>query len=189
MPRPTPALRLALTGALLAFLAPCLAACGAGGWIEDLVPEAEDSSTPPLPQTGTTAAMSDAERAYAMEVLRLVNEERARASLGSLEWHESGAAAAYAHSIDMDLRDFFSHVNPSGEDPGARIAHQGIAPVWGWGENIARGYPSPAAVVTAWMGSEGHRENILRPTFTHLGVGVHSDGDLWWTQVFLDLQR
>lgn len=170
-------------------LAPLLAGCGAGGWIEDLVPQADDTTPPPLPQSGTTAAMSDAERAYAMEVLRLTNEERVRAGLGSLEWHESGAAAAYGHSLDMDLRSFFNHINPSGEDPGARIAAQNIAPVWGWGENIAQGYPSPAAVVAAWMGSQGHRENILRPSFTHLGVGVHSDGDLWWTQVFLDLSR
>ena len=49
------------------------------------------------------------------------------------------------------------------------------------GENIAKGYRSPAAVVRGWMHSKGHRANILSPKFTHLCVGVCRG---YWVQTF-----
>ena len=53
---------------------------------------------------------------------------------------------------------------------------------YGWmGENIAKGYRSPAAVVRGWMHSKGHRANILSRRFTHLGVGVCRG---CWVQTF-----
>jgi uncharacterized protein YkwD len=49
----------------------------------------------------------------------------------------------------------------------------------GAGENIAS-YPASATVVQdmfeGWMDSQGHRENILRPQFTHIGVGMFVAG-------------
>ena len=52
------------------------------------------------------------------------------------------------------------------------------------GENIAMGYSSPEAVMTAWMNSAGHRANILSANFTTLGVGYGADGG-YWTQWFI----
>ena len=52
------------------------------------------------------------------------------------------------------------------------------------GENIAMGYPTPGAVVDGWMNSEGHRANILNPSFTVIGVGYVSEGN-YWTQMFI----
>ena len=52
------------------------------------------------------------------------------------------------------------------------------------GENIARGYQTPVAVVNAWMSSPGHRANILNSTYTHIGVGYVSSGS-YWTQIFI----
>jgi uncharacterized protein YkwD len=44
---------------------------------------------------------------------------------------------------------------------------------WTWvGENIAAGYPTPEAVVSGWMSSPEHRDNILSPDYTEIGVGV-----------------
>jgi len=40
------------------------------------------------------------------------------------------------------------------------------------GENIAAGFPTPAAVVRAWMASPGHCRNILSPSFLDVGTGV-----------------
>ncbi len=167
---------------LIPLLAPLLAGCGAGGLVDDLVGGAGGG---PLPGGGGTAAMSDAERAYAMEVLRLVNVERAKVPVPDLLWDEPAAGVAHGHSVDMQVRGFFSHVNPSGQDPGARMIAGGMSGYGGWGENIARGQQSPAAVMSSWMGSQGHRENILRSYFTHMGVGVHSTNDIWWTQLFV----
>jgi uncharacterized protein YkwD len=42
------------------------------------------------------------------------------------------------------------------------------------GENIATGYSTPASVVTAWMASTGHCQNILSPVFSQVGTGVRN---------------
>ena len=41
-----------------------------------------------------------------------------------------------------------------------------------WGENVAAGYTSSNAVVSAWMNSAGHRANMLSRNFTHIGVSL-----------------
>jgi hypothetical protein len=58
--------------------------------------------------------MSPSELAMAMQVLDLVNQERADAGLAPLAWDDGAAQVAYEHSVDMDLRDFFAHTNPDG---------------------------------------------------------------------------
>jgi len=134
---------------------------------------------------GGPQAMSAGERAWAMEIFSRVNAERAAFDLPDLVWDESAATAAYAHSWDMDARDYFDHVSPDGLDAGDRMEAAGVEWV-AYGENIAMGYQNPSEVVAAWMQSPGHRANILNPSFTHVGVGIHSgpaDGP-WWTQDF-----
>lgn len=57
----------------------------------------------------------------------------------------------------------------------------------GWvGENIAYGYTSAKEVMRAWMNSPGHRENILRPQYRRIGLGLQSDanGRIYWVQNF-----
>lgn len=50
-----------------------------------------------------------------------------------------------------------------------------------YGENVAKGYQSPKATVTAWMNSRGHRNNILSSRYTEIGVGQVGSS---YTQVF-----
>ena len=54
------------------------------------------------------------------------------------------------------------------------------------GENIAQGQRSPEQVMSGWMNSKGHRENILNEKFTNISVGVYkgSNGRYYWTQMF-----
>lgn len=52
------------------------------------------------------------------------------------------------------------------------------------GENIAKGYTTPQAVVNAWMNSAAHRANILNASFIKIGVGYVSGGN-YWTQMFI----
>ncbi|MFD8096415.1 CAP domain-containing protein [Streptomyces malaysiensis] len=119
------------------------------------------------------------------EVIALTNAERAAARLAPLAQDPRLAAAAQAHSDDMVARDFYSHTGPEGHQPwdralAAGATHRGI------GENIACGQRSPAEVMRGWMDSPGHRANILKPDFTHIGVG-HATGSragTYWTQVF-----
>ena len=51
-------------------------------------------------------------------------------------------------------------------------------------ENIAMGQRSAAEVVKAWMESPGHRENIMNPSLTHIGIGYDKNGN-YWTQQFI----
>lgn len=55
------------------------------------------------------------------------------------------------------------------------------------GENIAYGYETPAALVSAWMHSTGHRENILNPHFHRIGVSGWraTNGTTYATQDFV----
>lgn len=121
----------------------------------------------------------------AAEVLALTNAERRRAGLAPLSDDPFLTRAAQAHSDDMVARAFYSHTAPDGSRPWDRAAaagsgHRAV------GENIACGQRSAAEVVEGWMNSPGHRANILKPDFTHLGVGFAGGGPAgtYWTQLF-----
>lgn len=120
----------------------------------------------------------------AAQVIALVNSERAAAGCGPLKEDAQLRTAAQGHSDDMAKRDFFSHTNPDGADPGKRTAAAGYR--WStYGENIAMGQQTPQQVMDAWMKSQGHRENILNCSFKDIGVGIHQGaGGPWWTQNF-----
>jgi hypothetical protein len=57
----------------------------------------------------------------------------------------------------------------------------------GWtaaGENVAQGHPTGAAMHSGWMGSSGHRANILGD-FTDIGIAfLSSGGTTWGVEVF-----
>ena len=93
--------------------------------------------------------------------------------------------AAQAHSADMVARAFYSHTSPDGSEPWHRAAAAGSTRRT-IGENIACGQRSAAEVVQGWMDSPGHRANILKPAFTHIGVGFAGGGSAgtYWTQLF-----
>lgn len=125
-------------------------------------------------------------------VFELTNEERERRGLAPLEREATLAAAGREHSSDMLRRYYFNHVAPGGETPADRIHRADRRLVGTTGENIwmGGGYdPSDAmgvarAIMSSWMNSAGHRENILGD-FTHLGVGVVAEGrEIRATQAF-----
>ncbi|MER7055650.1 CAP domain-containing protein [Streptomyces sp. NPDC000351] len=119
------------------------------------------------------------------EVVDLTNRERAGAGLPALAVDARLTRAAQAHSADMVARDFYSHTDPDGGKPWDRAAAAG-ATRRTVGENIACGQRSPADVVEGWMNSPGHRANILKADFTHIGIGLAGGGrsGTYWTQVF-----
>ncbi|MCQ8772034.1 CAP domain-containing protein [Streptomyces telluris] len=121
----------------------------------------------------------------AAEVTALTNAERAAAGLRPLAADPRLAAAAQAHSDDMVARDFYAHTSPEGSEPWDRARAAGC-PHPGIGENIACGQRSAAEVVRGWMNSPGHRANILKPDFAHIGVGyaTGSRAGTYWTQLF-----
>ncbi|GAQ54071.1 CAP domain-containing protein [Streptomyces acidiscabies] len=119
------------------------------------------------------------------EVLELTNRERIRAGLGPLAADGPLARAARAYCVDMAARAFYSHTSPEGTQPWDRAKAAGSVKR-SIGENIACGQRSAAEVVEGWMNSPGHRANILKADFTHLGVGFAGGGPsgTYWTQLF-----
>lgn len=126
-----------------------------------------------------------AERTAADSVLSLTNEARAEAGLAILARSGHLDAVAQAHAEDMARRGYFSHTTPEGRTFTQRLSAAGVTYRTA-GENIA-GNGSAAGAVTAWLGSSGHRANMLNPSFGQLGVGIHREADSPWTyyvQVF-----
>jgi uncharacterized protein YkwD len=136
----------------------------------------------PEPAAPVAAAAAPVATGTEGEVLALVNEQRTAAGCGPLTVDGELAAVARAHSEDMRDRDFFDHVNPAGLDPFERADRAGVA---ARAENIARGQADAATAMNSWMGSAGHRANILDCSLTRLGVGrADGGGGPWWTQLF-----
>jgi uncharacterized protein YkwD len=123
---------------------------------------------------------------FADEVIDLVNVERRANGLQELARNQILADVAQAYAKRMADIGFFAHEDAlTGSMPWDRAAAAGYTYVY-FGENIAAGQRTPQEVMTGWMNSPGHRENILRPQFTEIGVGMYSGGSLrtYWVQEF-----
>ena len=125
------------------------------------------------------------------QVLALTNAERAKVGCGALTIHNTLAIVAQAHAQDMAENDFFDHNSLNGASPFDRMHNAGYN-YSSAAENIAAGYATPASVVAGWMGSSGHRANILNCNYTQMGVGYYKlDNDTgninyvhYWVQDF-----
>lgn len=124
--------------------------------------------------------------AYASEVLRLVNIEREKVGAAHLVLDGALCNAANMRAIEMDYSGNFSHTRPDGRDCFTVFSFCKIS-FYTCGENIAAGYPTPAAVVKGWMNSTGHKANILNAAFTKMGLGYSIGGGEYchyWAQEF-----
>lgn len=125
--------------------------------------------------------------AFERDVLTLVNQDRTSQGLGTLTGESRLHNAARAHSGDMAANNFFSHTGTGGTNAGNRIQTAGYS-FTAWGENIAAGYRTAESVVTAWLNSPGHRDNMRNGIFTDVGIGYIEGGDqadfsTYWTLV------
>lgn len=120
------------------------------------------------------------------EVIRLVNVERTRAGLQALTQNWQLSRVARYKSQDMIDKGYFAHNSPTYGSPFKMMESFGLK-YSAAGENIAMGQQSPSQVMNAWMNSPGHRNNIMSPSFTQIGVGLAKDrnGRMYWTQMFI----
>jgi len=109
----------------------------------------------------------------------LVNEIRQQRGLRVLGLERSLTGAAVFHSQDMDLFDYFAHVNRVGADAGDRAKAAGYA--GDAGENLARNVSSARQAVQMWMDSPSHRANVLDARYRAIGVGIAGD---YWAHTF-----
>jgi uncharacterized protein YkwD len=108
------------------------------------------------------------------QLFDLVNEERTQRGFAALAWDERLVPVSRAHSEEMFKLKYFSHDSPVAGTPFDRLKAAGVTYSRA-GENLAFAQ-SVAVAHRALMDSPGHRENILRPEFTRIGIGVISAG-------------
>ncbi len=166
-----------------------LAACSRGGPAADPAPVMTMDAIPSIEATGTedsvlngSAGMNTAMPllcetaqdenavAFAQEVIELANIERGKVNAGPLTAQAQLTQAARAHALDMACNLFVSHTGSDGSSPFERMTRFGYA-FSAAAENVAAGYATPAEVVQGWMDSPGHRENMLDPAYTQIGIG------------------
>jgi uncharacterized protein YkwD len=120
----------------------------------------------------------------------LINEERTTRGLRPVQSDATLRQAALSHSSEMVSESYFAHTSPEGLTFIDRITRYGYthgARYWLVGENLVWGSGSlstPGALVTSWMNSPPHRENLLRARFRQVGIAAvrgtpesASDGD------------
>ncbi|QYR19462.1 LysM peptidoglycan-binding domain-containing protein [Paenibacillus sp. sptzw28] len=121
------------------------------------------------------------------EVVRLVNQERANAGLNPLTMNWELSRVAFFKAEDMRDRAYFAHNSPIYGSPfdmirAFRIGYSAA------GENIAAGQASAQDVMNAWMNSPAHRQNILSPNYSQIGIGYCEGGSMryYWSQMFIN---
>jgi uncharacterized protein YkwD len=176
------------------------------GCLESVDVEAPDDVGNPgdAGDSGTTSSTEKRaainETAVERWVHRFTNEEREAEGLEPLARNETLDDVAGYHSDDMIEREYYSHQGPSGETVEDRFEkfdmdcreYYGEVSYFRGSENIMQissesnysvlyHYDTPRElgrkIVDAWMGSKGHRENILTPYWTTEGIGINITDD------------
>jgi uncharacterized protein YkwD len=131
---------------------------------------------------------------YEQQLVKCVNQERAKKDLAKLKVQAALVEAARAHSADMGENKYLEHDSLDGSSFADRIMQFGYDrdgySMWKAGEDIAWGaglYSSPVLIVDEWMASPAHRAVILNKSLREIGVGAVStegydavEGTVWF---------
>lgn len=124
------------------------------------------------------------------ELVSLINIERQRAGCRApLVLSPELSVAARGHSLDMAVKDFFSHTGSDGSGPSQRATRVGYS-AFVAGEIIGVGYTTAAAEVQGWLDSPPHKAIMLNCDLKEVGAGFVYDGNdalpwkYYWTAVF-----
>ncbi len=145
--------------------------------------------------TSSSSAPSGSATATAKEVVAIMNAARAKAGCGPLKINAKLMAAAKTHATNMAVKDFFGHANKDGSKFSKRVKKQGYV-YRRVAENIAAGMDTAREAAYGWLGSSGHRKNILDCKLKDTGVAVAYQANdkpimgnskpfyYYWVQVF-----
>ena len=106
----------------------------------------------------------------ARQLAELINLKRQKSGRQALVWHASLSKLARTHAVEMARRNALAHASPSSGTLVMRLREKGIS-VRLVAENLAEA-ANPSAALQAFMGSPGHKRNLLLHPLTHVGVGV-----------------
>ena len=138
-----------------------------------------------MPQSGPSLSP---EQRLLRQVALLTNNERTSRGLPPLKLQENLSAAASWMAQDMAARSYFAHTDHEGRSIDPRLPAFGYGGYSFIGENIAAGQESPESAVADWMRSPNHRENLLSPDYSEIGIGYANRPDSpygsYWVQDF-----
>ena len=149
--------------------------------------------TPPSEQPSFTPVIDDAP-AYinknnaelAAKLIELINAKRSDYGLDVLTADDNINQVALAHSEDMADFDYLDHTSPTGHTYYDRLDMAGIYYISA-AETLASGFLTAEDVAESWIRSPAHKEIILSPSFTHIGVGYYAGGTngTYWTMMLV----
>lgn len=122
-------------------------------------------------ESGATTPKPEPFKLHPIEqmIVDATNAQRAQYGLAPLAVDQDLIKSARAHAIWMTTYNTMQHTS------------QPVA------ENIAMGQPDCPSVIASWMGSPGHRANILNPSYRRMGAAAYQypGGMVFWCQQFL----
>ncbi|MCA1061512.1 CAP domain-containing protein [Rossellomorea aquimaris] len=126
------------------------------------------------------------EDAFEDRFATLINRERQKNGLSPVQTDSKLSQVALYKSRDMRDAGYFSHRSPTYGSPDDMLKSFHISYSQA-AENLAAGQMSFEEVVQEWLDSPVHRNNILNPSYTHMGVGYAKGGayGTYWTQLFI----
>jgi uncharacterized protein YkwD len=148
-----------------------------------------DRVQPSMSQKGTSSPDPETDPTRGISVTGIFiagNDERKEHGTEALILDDQLTAMAKRKANDMFTHQYFAHDSPSGvgvEELAARVGYDYLLV----GENLALGnFTSSAEIVQAWMDSPGHRANLLKSQYSHIGIAVVEgmfEGDRVWIAV------
>jgi len=115
--------------------------------------------------------MAVAAEITAQKMIELTNKSRAESGLLPLIINEKLTAAAEAKADDMFEFQYFDHNSPNGVTPWYWIKSAGYDYLYA-GENLAIDFVTAEGTHMALMRSITHRDNIMKPNYTEIGIAV-----------------
>lgn len=139
---------------------------------------------PTIPTTPTTPSDTSSLTADEALLLKLVNQERVKAGLPILKVDQKLTELARLKSQDMVQKNYFSHTSPTYGSPYNMERKAGYSARVMGAENIAKAATTERAH-QLFMGSAGHKANILNPLHDTIGIGiVKTSSGVTVTQLF-----
>jgi uncharacterized protein YkwD len=136
------------------------------------------------------SAPVDPVRNLRLRLVEEINRDRKAAGVPPVEYSEELSRAADEHCLEMLREDYISHWDHSGRKPYMRYALAGITDftsenIWSlWSSNLNTA-PSELwkqllaghrSFVEERPPNDGHRQSVLAPHHTHVGIGLAFDG-------------
>lgn len=116
---------------------------------------------------------NEVNRDYVIDIIDGTNIERKKANLAPLKENSALSYAAYLRARDILKFQDFSHEATQSGDRTAFLAMQvvGYRYIYG-GENLAMGTSDPNEIISDWLASPKHKDNLLNRNFKETGVAV-----------------